>query len=119
MKKIVFSFALLAAMFSTYAQNTHVSKRSSDKQTSAAQENEFSATEMAVLERSVEFTDIPEMPKSTWAVITDAEGEIIKQSRISPDNNKVNIYGMAKGMYFVSLVYKNRTMKAFVLQIEQ
>ena len=114
MKKIVFSFALLAAMFSTYAQNTHVSKRSSDKQTSAAQENEFSATEMAVLERSVEFTDIPEMP-----VITDAEGEIIKQSRISPDNNKVNIYGMAKGMYFVSLVYKNRTMKAFVLQIEQ
>ena len=115
MKRIILALTSVLIVSAAQAQNTNVGKQNFSR-AEAPRENEFTGTEMTTTERSIAFTDIPNLPKPTWAIITDAEGEIIKQGRISPDNSDIDIHRLDKGMYFVSLVYKNKTMKAFVLQ---
>ena len=120
MKQVILTLALLVASGVANAQNTNVNpKHNNYKRETAAEENDFANTEMVLHSESIDFVDVPEMPKSIWAVITDAEGEMIKQGRISSLNSNIDIHRMDKGLYFVSIVYKNKTMKAFVLQKEQ
>lgn len=123
MKHIIVICALVAVSGAAQAQTTDRSYASSARTSSPKarhaikNDNIFEGTEMTHSSGSLSFSNLPELTKSPWAVITDEKGDLIKQSRILPDES-IDIHKLSKGMYFVSLVYKNKTEKAFVLEIE-
>ena len=123
MKSLMITSALITLSLMAKAQNStdyygdgkHV-KMAKAKAKAA---NKFDNTTMGVSGHLVAFKELPAMPKPTWAVITNAEGEFIKEGKINPEDNAVDIRKLNKGMYFVSIVYRNATKKAFVLNIGQ
>lgn len=98
---------------SSYSPNVHKARTSTK---SVAADSKFAAAEMSYEEGVISFSNLPEDTKQPWAIITDDNGEVITQSRISNDRT-MDVHKLSRGMYFVSLVCKNRTEKAFVLQV--
>jgi F420-0:gamma-glutamyl ligase len=74
---------------------------------------------MNVTRELASFANLPDVPKPTWAVISNADGEFIKESKITPTYNAMDIHRLPKGMYFVTLVYRNKNQKAFVLNVTE
>lgn len=96
-----------------WEENSHNKSRA---QTEEA--NEFTGTEMSVTHKIVTFSDLPDLPKQTWAIVTDVNGEVVTQKRVTPTINYIDLGRLSKGeMYFVSLVYKNKSQKAFVVHL--
>ncbi len=114
MKQVIITVALMAAFSVANAQTATSTKQYAKKEASV---NEFNGATMNVANGFISFSGLPEMQKGTWAVITDANGEEIKQVRITQTENSVDVKKLKKGMYFVSLVYKSVSKKAFVLNI--
>ena len=124
MKNALIIFALLAATGTANAQemaNVQAAKTDNDNsyhKTTSTQGNEFAATEMSLNEGKVSFSGLPELTKSTWAIITSSTGDIVKQKKISPENNTIDIHDLHGGrLYFVSITYKDKTKKAFTLNL--
>ena len=122
MKKAIIICAMLAATVAVKAQSvsTNSAKWEDTKKTektAVAQANEFSNTVMAVNNGKISFAGLPEMNKPTWAVITDRNGETIKEMKITPTVNEMEVSKLQKGMYFVTLVNRNAGKKAFVLNL--
>lgn len=81
-------------------------------------ENQFIGNEIATTNRLVTFTDLPVLSKQIWAVVTNPEGEIMAQKKVSPKDNTIDLRRLSKGeLYYVTLVYKNKSKKAFVLHL--
>lgn len=78
--------------------------------------NEFDNITMEQHERSVNFGDIPVMSKKIYAVLTNSDGEVLKQKRISSENNVFYTGELEKGLYFVTITYRNESKKAFMLK---
>lgn len=123
MKRIFIAACLLTAattMFaqtsdkSSYTPTTH-SSRSTTR--SVSHDFKFEGTEMSYADGHISFSNLPEVTKQPWAIITDENGEVVTQSRVNSESS-MDVHKLSKGMYFVSLVYKNKTEKAFVLQVE-
>lgn len=123
MKRIIIICALVAGFSAVQAQTSDRSYASSARikspkpKPTVSHANLFEGTEMAHTSGSLSFSNLPELAKSPWAVITDERGDLIKQSRITTDQT-IDIHKLERGMYFVSLVYKNKTEKAFILEVE-
>lgn len=80
-------------------------------------DSKFANTEMTNSGYNVSFSNLPELPKPTWAYVTNEDGEIVKQARLNIDQHEFNVGKLQNGLYFVSLVYRSKTEKAFVLQL--
>ena len=124
MKKLTITCALLALAGATYAQRGPNPTNDNGEKINRKnieeprwQENKFTGSEMTVDDKVITFSDLPEMPKPIWAVITNPEGEFIKQAKVNTQYNAMDIGKLRKGMYFVTLVYKNKSQKAFVLKL--
>ncbi len=123
MKRIIIICTLVAGFSAAHAQTSDRSYattariKSPKAKPTMKHDNIFEGTEMARSNGSISFSNLPDMTKAPWAVITDEKGDLIKQSRIIPEES-IDIHKLSKGMYFVSLVYKNKTKKAFMLEIE-
>lgn len=116
MKKLLITLAMAAA-FTAGAQTRHENRyNESYRHQPAPVEDDFAGTDMAADANSVLFSDLPDYQKPIQAIITDANGEIITQKRISITNNTMDVHRLPKGeLYFVTLMYKNKSRKAFVL----
>ena len=80
------------------------------------QGNEFANTEISLREGEVIFSGLPDQPKAIMAVITNSEGEFIKQMKISAQNNIMNVRDLHEGrLYFITIMYRNKSKKAFTL----
>jgi len=80
--------------------------------------NEFDAAEIAVANKIVTFGGLPDVQKAAWAVVTDANGEQLVEKKISPQNNSIDLRRLSKGeMYFVTIMYKNKSQKGFVVHL--
>lgn len=123
MKKVLCTLTLLAAFYAVNAQsamshgkweeNTHTKTKVQVPET-----NEFTGTEMSVTKSIVTFSDLPELSKQIWAIVTDANGEMMTQKRITPTVNYIDLGRLPKGeMYFISLMYKNKSQKGFVVHL--
>ena len=77
----------------------------------------FDATQMTYANKKIMFTGLPYLPKATWAYLTDATGEVIKQHRVDPYNSELEVKHLQEGLYFVTLIYHNRGQKSFMLTI--
>lgn len=125
MKRILILCSLVATFSAAHAQTTdksyardvHVPRTRTHTQAAPLHDSRFEGTEMAHSEGNISFSNVPELAKQPWAVITDENGELMKQTRVINEEN-IDVHKLSRGMYFVSLVYKNKTEKAFVLEIE-
>ncbi len=121
MKKIIIGCMLLTGISNAQAQTTASQAKwesSSNAQSAIQQDNEFANTEMNVENGRVTFSELPELKKATWAIVTDAAGAAVTQKRIAPNENTMDLHRLQKGeMYFVTLVYKNKSKKGFVLHL--
>lgn len=122
MKHLLLIGAIMTISAVAHAQNsTDFDEKATRKKTKIIEtvSNQFEGTEMVVTKEQTSFTNLPDMPKPTWAVITNSEGEFIKQSKIDPTNSVIDIHRLSKGLYFVTLVYRNKSLKAFTLNVEE
>lgn len=78
--------------------------------------NEFDNMTMEHSNGLVTFGEIPQMPKNVFAVLTNAEGEILKQKKITAEVNSFKTGNLEKGLYFLTIMYRNEGKKAFVLK---
>ena len=123
MKKIIIMYTLLAGSYCVEAQTTANQTNWADNSTSKPrgviqQDNEFANTEINVENRNITFSELPELKKPTWAIVTDPAGTVMTQKRINPNDNSMDLHRLPKGeMYFLTLVYKNKSQKAFVLHL--
>ena len=84
----------------------------------AEETNEFSETEIAIQGKIVTFSNLPEKSRSVVAIVTDPTGEAILQKSISLQNNYLDLRRLSRGeMYFVTLVYKGKSRKGFVVHL--
>jgi len=82
------------------------------------QDNVFANTEISTDNGIITFSDLPELKKATWAIVTDPAGNLITQKRVNPAANILDLHRLPKGeMYFLTLVYKNKSKKGFVLHM--
>ena len=79
--------------------------------------NPFVDAEISINEGIVSFSGLPDVTKPVYAIITNAEGEYIRQAKISPNLNTINISRLHHGLYFITIVYKNESRKAFTLNL--
>ena len=124
MKQLLFTCTMLAAFTVANAQpspgmshNQWEENDYSHHKTTAAPLNEFVNTEMSLNNRTILFTDLPAVRKPAYAIITNAEGEFIKQMRITPEQNSMDIKKLRTGLYFVTIVYREKSKKAFTLNL--
>jgi hypothetical protein len=122
MKKLITICMLFAASYSAQAQSAADSRNHEDndrpRKMAAVPGDAFANTEMTVVDRKVAFTDLPDLPKPIWAIITNGAGEQQAQKRVAPGNSYMDTKWLQKGeLYFVTLVYKNKSRKSFVLHL--
>ncbi len=120
MKKIIIACLLLAGATGVKAQATASAANWEDNSAhnTIQQDNEFANTEINVEHRRVAFSELPDLKKATWAIITDGAGNVMTQKRVTPADNSMDLHRLPKGeMYFVTLVYKNKSQKAFVVHL--
>ena len=87
-----------------------------DSKTVSKPANEFAGTEMSMQNGQVMFSGLPDLTKAIWAVVSDSKGEVIKQVKVSPQSNTMDIHNLHSGeLYFVTLMYKNKSKKGFTL----
>ena len=120
MKHLLFTglFLAIASISHAQAANDYDLAKSSKTPKTEINTNPFADAEMEVTKELASFSNLPEMPKPTWAIITNTEGEFIKQAKVNPTYNAVDIHRLPKGTYFVTLLYRNKGQKAFVLKVE-
>ena len=124
MKHALIACMLLAGTTTVKAQTTagisHNQWEENDNRhhkTSATPHNEFANTEMSANNGVLTFSDVPTLKKPAYAVITNAEGEFIKQGKITTEQNTMDIKRLRGGLYFVTIVYRDQSKKAFTLNL--
>jgi len=80
------------------------------------QNNNFKQVSIAIENKHVVFSGLPAAEKTTWAVVTDMDGSYIKEKKVSPRDPVMDVHKL-HGLYFVTLVYKNKNRNAFVLNL--
>lgn len=122
MKQLLITVMLLAGFTAAQAQATAMSRNreqsnSDNYRSRTVHVNEFSNTEMTINDGIISFSDLPDLKHPINAVVTNTDGEQVRQARISPQQNTLNIKRLHKGLYFVTLIYKTHSKKGFTFNL--
>jgi hypothetical protein len=79
--------------------------------------NDFDNMTMSFKDGKATFSGIPQFKRTVWAVVTNGEGEFIKQMKITQDENVMDLHRLHNGLYFVTIVYRSKSKKAFTLNL--
>ncbi|MCW3122330.1 MAG: C-terminal target protein [Flavipsychrobacter sp.] len=115
--------ALLARITTANAQGVSAnagrweSNDNARRKISVKERNEFTETGITVNNGAVIFSNLPETKKVYSAMITDGEGEFVKQKKISPADNHISLNRISRGLYFVTIVYKNKGQRTFAMNL--
>ena len=121
MKRILITASILAfataalAQTGMYANKWESNDNVRHTKASSKEANLFADAQMDISSSAISFSSLPGISKTYSAMITNGEGEFIKQKRISPDDNQVSVNRLSKGLYFVNIVYKNKGQRTFVM----
>ena len=120
MKKLILVFTFAATGFAANAQVSSQGNReesnTSNNHMPLPQNQDFDNVEMTKSNHMLTFAGLPKLNKPIRVVVTDATGNITIDRIISSVSNTLNIQSLEeKSLYFVTLMYKNRSKKAFVL----
>ena len=119
---IVMSLLILAAGCASAQMSAtpDVQSNSNDNSVRAAAQkplNEFDKTEMKVEDGRVVFMGLPDVKNGASAILTNSDGQVIKQVKITPEKNVLKTGSLPSDLYFVTIVYKNKSWKAFTLKV--
>ncbi len=123
MKKFILSCALLTAAGLTNAQTPSNSDQSKTETGTGmptsmnVTANEFAKVEMTIKDRKAIFTGLPEEKNKAYVILTNSAGETINQAVISPERNEFKLGNLPNDLYFVTIVHKNKSRKAFTVKI--
>jgi len=122
MKKVILVVAMAAAGYTASAQVSSQSKweesNTGNNPVTLQQKQDFDNVEMTKDNHIITFAGLPQLTKPIRVVVTDARGNISIDRKISSVSNTLNIQSLEeKSLYFVTLMYKNRSKKAFVLNL--
>ena len=120
MKKVILVLAIAGTTFAANAQVASQGKwdeiKAGNDRVSLLQKQDFDNVEMTRSNHIISFAGLPQLTKPIRVVVTDATGNINIDRKISSVSNTLNIQSLEeKTLYFVTLMYKNRSKKAFVL----
>ncbi len=123
MKRLVIICSMIVCTSIAHAQTTAMSENSwegSDNKYHRAlmgKPNDFEGMEMSFNDGKATFSGIPKYKRSVWAVVTNSEGEFIKQMKITDQENVMDLHRLHSGLYFVTIVYRTQSKKAFTLNL--
>ncbi len=122
MKKVILVLAMAATGYAANAQVSGQSKwdetKAGNDRVSLQQKQDFDNVEMTKSNHIITFAGLPQLTKPIRVVVTDAQGNIDIDRKISSVSNTIDIQTLKeKSLYFVTLMYKNRSKKAFVLNM--
>ena len=123
MKRVLIICTMLAGVISANAQSvamTHSKWEENDnshRRPTTTRTNEFANLEMTVNDGIITFSYFPVVKKAAYAVVTNGEGEFIKQMKITPEQNTMSVRKLRSGLYFVTIVYRNESKKAFTMNL--
>ena len=125
MKRLLFISSMLAFTCIAHAQTPDANEYASAKGRSDnmrgmvnKQDNEFAGTEISLRDGDVIFSGLPEVRGQIKAIVTNSSGEFIKQEKISQQYNIMDVRRLHEGtLYFITIMYKNKTKKAFTLNL--
>ena len=123
MKRLLIISSMLAFTCIANAQTTDANQYASAKgrsdnmrSTVNKQSDEFVNTEISLRDGDIIFSGLPEMRGQIKAIVTNSSGEFIKQAKISQQDNIMDVRRLHEGtLYFITIMYKNKTKKAFTL----
>ena len=110
-------FAGITAKAQTTASSTKWKDNENDVHRTASVSNEFANTAMAVNNGTITFSDVPVVKGATYAVITNSAGEVVKETKVTPEQNTIDIKKLHTGLYFVTIMHKDKSKKAFTLNL--
>jgi len=124
MKKIII-ICMLVAGFSTVKAQTNQdapvasseTMKSTDESEAPKKDDPFWNTTISVSNNMVTLANLPAGMDKVKAIITTNDGDFVKQMKVSPEANAIDISKVHAGMYFVTLTCHNKSMKAFVIHI--
>ena len=119
MKQVFIIGVMLIGAPAIHAQTSAVSSKweKNSTKTETAAENDFSKTSIKLQNRKMVFAGLPQMSKPAIVNITNNEGELVKQSKITPPDNVIDLTYLDKGTYFVNITYKKEQKKGFVVNL--
>jgi len=121
MKKLIIICSMLAIACTAHAQASATNENAKESNEANnwsrhKQNDEFANTEMKFREGEVLFTDLPELPGKIWAIVTNSSGDFIKKAQISQQENTLSTSNLRNGsLYFITIMYHNKSKKAFTL----
>ena len=121
MKHIIIIIALLSGIGKANGQsvgvnaNSRESRNNSNRSETVQPYSEFDAVEMATEDGWLSFSSLPPIRGAIYAIVTNGDGEQMKQVRISGEYNTVDVHRLHKGLYFITVVYRNKGRKTFML----
>ena len=123
MKRLVIICSMLACTGLANAQTTAMSENSWEggdntyRRALITEPNDFEGMTMSFSDGKAIFSGIPQFKRSVWAIVTNGEGDFIKQMKITPEENVMDLHRLHKGLYFVTIVYRTKSKKAFTLNL--
>jgi len=109
-------FAAITAKAQTTASSTKWKDNDNNVHKTASVANEFANTAMAVNIGTITFSDVPAV-KGAYALITNSAGDVVKESKVTPEQNTIDIKKLHTGLYFVTIMHKDKSKKAFTLNL--
>ncbi len=123
MKRLVIICSMLATTCITHAQTTAMSENSWEggdnkyHRALLSEPNDFENMTMSVSDGKATFSGLPQYKKSVWAVVTNSEGDFIKQMKITQEENMMDLHKLHSGLYFVTIIYRSKSKKAFTVNL--
>ena len=124
MKRLIIICSALAIINSVYGQAAGMysgkweENENSRHKITEKQPNEFENTEMSYSQKTATFSNLPDLKKPVFAVITNSTGEFVKQKKVNAEDNYVNVDKLSPGLYYVTLVFRQKGKRAYVLNIK-
>lgn len=72
---------------------------------------------MNVYKRRLVFDDMPESTGGVVIRISDQNGELLKETKITAADNVVDIKDLDSGTYYIKVLYHDENQKGFVLNL--
>ncbi len=79
--------------------------------------NEFDGIDMSFSNGKAIFSGIPATNRPAWVIVTNGEGEFMKQMRLTPEQNTIDLNRLHNGLYFFTITYRGKSKKAFTINL--
>jgi len=79
--------------------------------------NEFDKVQVIADHKQIRFISLPKEKRPIWAYLTNIDGEIIREKKISRDKNYINARNVPAGTYFITLAYRCHNRKAVMIHL--